>query len=253
MPAKSLNDKRLYTVFLIQVAALLIQQIIYLVQILMARGILPARYLIKVMAPVIDHQDWFIFIVFIVVFAVPAALFSQKCPARPAGCNPAQYRKIVADDIHKKRWGKASVGALIVMIILSSVGSAYANKKEELVPAVSVTAKEQMVSIDINKVNDGHLHRFAYRTKKGTQVRFIVVLKGGSAYGVGLDCCEICGPTGYIEREGQIVCKLCDVVMNKQTIGLPGGCNPIPVKYGVGNGQIRIEQKELDAAAKYFR
>lgn len=82
-------------------AALLIQQIIYLVQILMARGILPARYLIKVMAPVIDHQDWFIFIVFIVVFAVPAALFSQKCPARPAGCNPAQYRKIVADDIHK--------------------------------------------------------------------------------------------------------------------------------------------------------
>jgi uncharacterized membrane protein len=41
--------------------------------------------------------------------------------------------------------------------------------------------------------------------------------------------------------------------MNKQTIGLPGGCNPIPVKYGVGNGQIRIEQKELDAAAKYFR
>ena len=251
--AKSLNDKRLYTVFLIQVAALLIQQIIYLVQILMARGILPARYLIKVMAPVIDHQDWFIFIVFIVVFAVPAALFSQKCPARPAGCNPAQYRKIVADDIHKKRWGKASVGALIVMIILSSVGSAYANKKEELVPAVSVTAKDQMVSIDINKVNDGHLHRFAYRTKKGTQVRFIVVLKGGSAYGVGLDCCEICGPTGYIEREGQIVCKLCDVVMNKQTIGLPGGCNPIPVKYGVGNGQIRIEQKELDAAAKYFR
>ena len=159
----------------------------------------------------------------------------------------------MADDIHKKRWGKASVGALIVMIILSSVGSAYANKKEELVPAVSVTAKDQMVSIDINKVNDGHLHRFAYRTKKGTQVRFIVVLKGGSAYGVGLDCCEICGPTGYIEREGQIVCKLCDVVMNKQTIGLPGGCNPIPIKYGVGNGQIRIEQKELDAAAKYFR
>ena len=51
----------------------------------------------------------------------------------------------MADDIHKKRWGKASVGALIVMIILSSVGSAYANKKEELVPAVSVTAKDQMV------------------------------------------------------------------------------------------------------------
>ena len=97
-----------------------------------------------------------------------------------------------------------------------------------MVPAVSVTAKDQMVSIDINKVNDGHLHRFAYRTKKGTQVRFIVVLKGGSAYGVGLDCCEICGSRQAILKEGQIVCKLCDVVMNKQTIGLPAAATRFP-------------------------
>lgn len=251
--AKSLNDKRLYVVFTIQVAALLIQQIIYLVQISMARGILPARYLIKFMAPIIDHQDWFIFIVFFVVFAVPVALFSQKCPEKPAGFNPAQYRKVIAEDKHKKRWGKAAVGALVVMIFLSSAGSLYANQKEELVPAVNVSAQNGMVAIDINKVNDGHLHRFAYHTKKGTQVRFIIVLKGGSAYGVGLDCCEICGPTGYIEREGQVVCKLCDVVMNKQTIGLPGGCNPIPLKYGVAGGQVQIQQSDLDEAEKYFR
>ncbi len=118
---------------------------------------------------------------------------------------------------------------------------------------MNVSAKGGAVSIDINTVNDGHLHRFAYRSKKGTAVRFIVVLKGGSAYGVGLDCCEICGPTGYIERESQVVCKLCDVVMNKSTIGMPGGCNPIPVKYGVSGGQIRIEQAELEKAAKWFR
>lgn len=92
-----------------------------------------------------------------------------------------------------------------------------------------------------------------YRSKKGTPVRFIIVLKGGSAYGVGLDCCEICGPTGYIERENQVVCKLCDVVMNKSTIGMPGGCNPIPLKYSVSNGQIRIDQEELEKAQKWFR
>lgn len=251
--AKSLNDKRLYIVFAIQVAALLIQQVIYLIQISMARGILPARYFIKWMAPIIDHQDWFIFIVFFVVFTVPIALFSQKCPPKPEGFNPAQYRRMVAIDMHKKRWGKAAVVALALMIFLSSGGSMYANRKEELVPAVSVSAVNGAVAIDINKVNDGHLHRFAYHTRKGTQVRFIIVLKGGSAYGVGLDCCEICGPTGYIEREGQVVCKLCDVVMNKQTIGLPGGCNPIPLKYGVANGKVQIQQSDLDEAEKYFR
>uniref|UniRef100_UPI0025EC3A10 Fe-S-containing protein n=1 Tax=Selenomonas sp. F0473 TaxID=999423 RepID=UPI0025EC3A10 len=70
----------------------------------------------------------------------------------------------------------------------------------------------------------------------GTEVRVIVVQKGGSAFGVGLDACEICGPTGYLERDGQIVCRLCDVVMNKATIGMPGGCNPIPVEYRVAGG-----------------
>ena len=250
--AKSLNDRRLYTVFMIQVAALLFQQIVYLVQILMARGFLPIRGLISLMAPLIDHQSWFIFVVFFVVFMVPVALFLQKCPARPEGANPAEYRKIVADDIYKKRWGKASVIALLVMIFLSSFGSSFANKPEELIPAVPISAENGLVAIPLQEVEDGHLHRYAYQAKNGTEVRFIVVRKGGAAYGVGLDACEICGPTGYIERENQVVCKLCDVVMNKNTIGLPGGCNPIPVAYRVNNGQVQIEQSELEKAEKHF-
>lgn len=142
---------------------------------------------------------------------------------------------------------------MLLMLFLSSFGSSWANKKEELIPAVPIEAQNGLVAIPIEKVNDGHLHRFAYRSKNGAMVRFIVVLKGGSAYGVGLDACEICGATGYIEREGQVVCKLCDVVMNKSTIGLPGGCNPIPVEYGVNNGQVQIRQSALDEADKYFR
>lgn len=98
--AKSLNDTRLHHVYLIQLFALFLQQGIYLVQILMARGILPARQLMKVMAPIINHQDWFIFVVF-VVFTVPVALFSQRCPEKTIGENPAEYRKVVALDRHK--------------------------------------------------------------------------------------------------------------------------------------------------------
>ena len=33
-------------------------------------------------------------------------------------------------------------------------------------------------------------------------VRYIGILKGGNSYGVGLDACEICGPTGYYEKDG---------------------------------------------------
>ena len=77
--------------------------------------------------------------------------------------------------------------------------------------------------------------------------------KGGSAFGVGLDACDVCGATGYYERDGQIVCRLCDVVMNKATIGLPGGCNPIPVEYHVQNGAVQISADALEAARIHFR
>lgn len=251
--SESLKHKRLYVVFSIQVASLLFQQIVYIIQVLMARNILPMQKFIGVMGPLIDHQSQFVFIVFLVAFAVPIALFSQKRPERMENQNPAQYRKVIAKDIHKKRWGKVTVIYLVLMILFSSVGSMYAHKKEELVPAVNVTASNGVVSIPVTKINDGHLHRFAYYTQKGTAVRFIVVLKGGSAYGVGFDACEICGATGYIEREGQVVCKLCDVIMNKSTIGMKGGCNPIPLKYSVNDGNLQIEKELLDDGEKYFR
>lgn len=251
--ARSLRDKRLRVVCFIQLLAVFILQVIYLIQILMARHILPMRSLIRIMAPVINHQQWLLFAVLLVVFVVPLALFSQKKPSRPEGANPAVYRRMLAGDIHKKRWGKASTLALIFVILLAGPGSSYANKKEVLVPAVSVKASAGKVSLDIGKVNDGHLHRFSYFTKGGRTVRFIVILKGGSAYGVGLDACEICGPTGYIERDGQVVCRLCDVMMNKATIGMPGGCNPIPLSYGVEDGKIVVKQDDLEKAEKYFR
>ena len=61
-----------------------------------------------------------------------------------------------------------------------------------------------------------------------------------SAYGIGLDACDVCGETGYYEKNGQVVCNLCDVVMNISTIGFKGGCNPIVIPYEVNNGQIIV-------------
>ena len=90
-------------------------------------------------------------------------------------------------------------------------------------------------------LEDGHLHRFAYETENGVNIRFIVIKKPNSkSYGIGLDACDICGETGYYEKDGQVVCKLCDVVMNISTIGCKGGCNPIVIPYEIKNGQIIV-------------
>jgi uncharacterized membrane protein len=96
------------------------------------------------------------------------------------------------------------------------------------------------------------LHRFIYPASNGTEVRFIVIKKNEIAFGVGLDACDICGPTGYYERNDEVICKLCDVVMNKSTIGFKGGCNPVPLAYAIKDGGMAIETQNLENEKKRF-
>ena len=70
---------------------------------------------------------------------------------------------------------------------------------------------------------------------------------------MGLDACDICGETGYYERSGQVICKLCDVVMNINTIGFKGGCNPIVLDYSVEGGYIVIPVSALVENEKEFK
>jgi uncharacterized membrane protein len=251
--ASALHYKRLIFVFVIQIVAVFIQQLIFIVQVLMARNILNTPALMKLMAPIINHSSWLIFIIFAALLFVPVTLYLQPHPTRPDNANPAQYRKILARAKAKKRWAHGTIIFLIGMVLLASVGNTYANKKEELVPAVPVRAAQGVIQIPLEQVEDGHLHRFVYTAGNDVKVRVIVIRKGGSAYGVGLDACEICGPTGYYEKDGQVICRLCDVMMNKATIGTPGGCNPIPVKYSINGGKITLQQSELESKRDVFR
>ena len=251
--AAALNHGRLVFVFTVQVVATAIQQVIFVLTVLMARQMFGAENLIPYMAWFIDNQGKVIYAIYFVSVLVPFTLFLQPRPERPVWANPAQYLQIVSSAIRRKRWGSGLLAILILTIFVSSVGGWYANKKEQLVPAVDVKAENGLVQIPLEQVSDGHLHRYAFHASDGTTVRVIIVQKGGSAFGVGLDACDICGATGYFERDGQIVCRLCDVVMNKATIGLPGGCNPIPVEYHVQNGAVQISADTLEAARIHFR
>ena len=115
------------------------------------------------------------------------------------------------------------------------------NQEVELSPTEECELRDGACYIPFEQVDDGSLHRFAYTTDSGTAVRFIIIKKPNSqAYGIGLDACDICGETGYYEKNGQVVCNLCDVVMNINTIGFKGGCNPIVIPYDIHDGNIVV-------------
>ena len=168
--------------------------------------------------------------------------------------NSAQLRKLKASARSGRRVSATVLGCLVLSgLILTSV-RAYANRAPVLsAPETYTITEEGLIVIDLEQVSDGTLHRFEYKTENNVSVRWIVIKKPGGAYGVGLDACEVCGTAGYYQRGEQVVCKRCDVVMNINTIGFRGGCNPIPVAFEVKNGQMIFRLSDIIEAEKEFK
>lgn len=91
----------------------------------------------------------------------------------------------------------------------------------ELSPIEASVVNGDRVEVDLQLVSDGHLHRFAYDASgTGGAVHRHPEEPDGVRHRAA---CEICGPSGYFERDGKVVCRECDVIMNTSTIGFPGG------------------------------
>ncbi|MBO0911873.1 MAG: DUF2318 domain-containing protein, partial [Acidobacteria bacterium] len=66
------------------------------------------------------------------------------------------------------------------------------------------------------------------------------------------DACEICGPVGFFKGSNGLVCKNCASPINAQSVGTPGGCNPVPLQSSVTGDAIVIQEAGLAARAKLF-
>ena len=203
-----------------------------------------------------SHSMLFIWILAAIAVLLAVLLFRQGTIIREPYDNPAQLRKLKARNRH---WRRVAMGILLCValctVIMTVVKTGDTRQVELSAPEVYTVDQEAgMILVPMENVSDGHLHRFEYRTDKNIDVRWIVVKKPNSAaFGVGLDACEVCGNAGYFERSGQIICKRCDVVMNINTIGFKGGCNPIPMPYEVKDGNLIFRLSDIIAGEKEFR
>lgn len=187
-----------------------------------------------------------------VVVLTAAIAFATRRRSAPVAASHAERRIVAADGISRRRMLAWSTALGAGLALTYTVGKSIADAVPELSPIEPSTLNGDRVEVSLELVSDGHLHRFAYQANSGTEVRFIVVQKNATAFGTGLDACEICGPSGYFERDGKVVCRECDVIMNTQTIGFPGGCNPIPIGYELAAGKLLFEVAELERQAKVF-
>lgn len=194
----------------------------------------------------------YIFVGIIIFFAIYCIIDNWKLIGEFA--NKALVRKEKARLRRNRRWATFGIVMCAAVMFTLTYLNYIDTKEVELSPPEEYKEDGDNIIIPLDTVNDGHLHRFSLKGKNGTDIRFLVVKKPqGSAYGLGLDACEICGVAGYYERKDEVVCKRCDVVMNKATIGFKGGCNPIPFEYEIKDGIIVIKKSVLYDKEDVFR
>ncbi|MDR2669735.1 MAG: DUF2318 domain-containing protein [Desulfovibrio sp.] len=236
------------------VAVSVCRQLITAGQILLGRGLLPRSDTALDLIIFLLDKVRPLFFCGLAVAALPAVFLLARSGDVPAGGNnPAERRKTKYRRIRRMRWSKAVLASLLLGVLLLTAGTHFDGKEVELSPPAATPATEGLIRLPLSEVSDGALHRYVYTSRKGVEIRYIVIKKSESAYGVGLDACDVCGAGGgYYERKGQVVCTLCDVVMNKSTIGFAGGCNPVPLPFRIEGGLLLISVEDLEAEAPRF-
>ena len=188
------------------------------------------------------------------VFLIPAvASLVIGFKTAVVGENAAEIRTKRAFKRKSRKSALAALLAALTVILTLTAGVSIMNIKPTITPPEPYELHDGVATINFVQISDGHLHRFQYKAKDGTVMRFIIIKKNGGAYGVGLDACENCGDAGYYEKDGKIICRKCDVAINLATIGFKGGCNPIPFPYKAGHGKITIHTADLDVLSSHFK
>ncbi len=219
-----------------------------LMSVLTARKIVDSTELFRFSAWSNNHSHWYTYILFVIMSAAAIFLWIKSCTAKEPYSTNAEHRKQRA----VWRTGRRSTIVLAICFLMCVLCSTLFVKLNTVVikeaPVENPIINGDTLVVPLEMVEDGHLHRFGYTTEEGNLVRFIVVLKQENTnnYGVGLDACDICGEAGYYEnKDNQIVCKKCNVVMNKTTIGMKGGCNPIIIDYDIDENGITVPISEM--------
>jgi high-affinity iron transporter len=240
---------RVTTVILFFVAA---QLVISGLHELSENGVLPSsKQEMAIIGPIVSN-DLFFFIT-ILALAGLMVLFEVKRREPGTSFTSAAERRKAAWSARRERLWMASVYATsFVFIALVTAGFIYAKSVSALSPATEVTFVNGQVSIPLKEIYDGDLHRFSAQ-KNGTTIRFWLYQKPDGKIATVLDACEICGAVGFNKGPHGVVCKNCAAPINPQSVGMPGGCNPVPLKAEVTSDAVIIQEADIAAKSHMFQ
>lgn len=217
-------------------------------------GILPSSKLeMRVIGPIV-RNDLFFFVTILALAGLMVLFEYRKRMGQnilPPDANPAERRKAASIARRERLWMTAVYTCSFVFIFLVTAQFIYAMSTTALSPAAPVTLTGSQVTVPTSQIADEDLHRYVVRVGN-TDVRFLLYRKPDGKIVTVADACQICGPVGFYKSGNTIVCKMCASPINAQSVGQPGGCNPIPLASTTAGGYVVIQAKALQAMVPEF-
>jgi high-affinity iron transporter len=239
---------RVTTVILFFVAA---QLLVSGLHELSENGVLPhSKQEMALIGPIVSNE-WF-FVVTILALAALMTLFeARRRQPVPLPNLPAEKRKALWS-ARRERWWMASVYiSSFIFILLVTAEFIYAKSVNQLSPATPVTFTRGVTIIPRSQVSDGDLHRYS-AILNNREIRFLLYQKPSGQIVAVFDACEICGPVGFFKGPNGLICKNCAAPINPQSVGTPGGCNPIPLRSSSSDAAVVIQESDLAQGAHWF-
>ncbi len=221
-------------------------------------GVLPSSTAeMRLIGPIV-RNDLFFFVTMLALAGLMILLEQKRrVPAViPPDATPAARRKLEWSQRRERLWMSALVTTSFLFIFLSTAEFIYAKSSTALSPTTAVTLAGSQVTVPLADINDDKLHRYGVHIEDGrggtAEIRFLLFRKPDGNIVSVADACQICGPVGFYMGPQGIICKMCASPLVPQSMGQPGGCNPIPVKSTQAGGMLMVAAADLQHLAPIF-
>ena len=214
-------------------------------------GVLPSsKEEMAIIGPIVRNELFF-FVTILALAALMVLFEAQRHQPEPVANSAADKRKALWTTSREKLWMTSVYATSFIFIAMVTAEFIYAKSVNALSTATEVRFSNGEVAIPRAQVSDGDLHRYSAR-ESGTEVRFLLYQKPDGKVVAIFDACEICGSVGFFKGQNGLVCKNCSSPINGQSVGTPGGCNPVPLTSSISGDAIVIREADLAARAKLF-
>lgn len=195
----------------------------------------------------------YFYIVVILLLCIIALCFMPKSIDKSTfGSIKYRFTKAIRENVFDN--AKFAFCSVLIALGFSLYFDLYASRPPQISEPVLVEPVGDKFIFDVDMLKDNELHRFAYITDEGKQIRFFLLNRFSDRISpvIVFDSCMICGDMGYIKRGNDLICISCNVRIFLPSVGKEGGCNPIPMPFIFDGKNIIVDYKTITDGANFF-